>query len=159
MPPLRINVTRGQLEATMKLDLLCVMELRYSGDFHLTRPYGNEAGSGWGIGDGVVTGERLAGRSQWSNQPMRRGDGVMLPNARGVITTPEDAEVIFDLTGRTVFIDRDGEEVGRQLLTVLFESEHDRYAWLNNTVCVGDGMIDPVALTARIDVFNLTSEV
>ena len=30
----------------MKLDLLCGMELRYSRDFHLARPYGNEAGTG-----------------------------------------------------------------------------------------------------------------
>ena len=142
----------------MKLERLCVMELRYSGNFHLARPYGNEAGTGWGIGDGVVTGERLAGTSQWSNQPTRRGDGVMLPNARGIIATSDDAEVLFDLTGRTVFVERDGEEVGRQLLTVLFESEHDQYTWLNNTVCVGDGVIDPVALTARVDIFTLTSE-
>lgn len=143
----------------MRLDRLCRMELRYTSDFHLARPYGNEAGTGWGIGEGVVTGERLGGRAQWSNQPARRGDGVMLPNARGVIATPEDAEVIFDLTGRTVFIDRNGEQVGRQLLTVMFESENERYAWLNNTVCVGDGLIDPVALTARIEVFTLMSEV
>jgi hypothetical protein len=81
----------------------------------------------------------------------------MLPNARGIIATTDDTEVLFDLTGRTVFVERDGEEVGRQLLTVLFESEHDQYTWLNNTVCVGDGVIDPLALTARIDVFTLTS--
>jgi len=144
---------------TMRIDLLCRMDLRYSGNFHLVRPYGNESGTGWGIGEGVVTGERLSGTTQWSNQPARRGDGVMLPNARGVILTPDAAEVIFDLTGRTVFIERNGEEVGRQLLTVTFESENHQYAWLNNTVCVGDGLIDPVALTARIEVFTLTSEV
>ena len=143
----------------MRIDLLCRMDLRYSGNFHLVRPYGNESGTGWGIGEGVVTGERLSGTTQWSNQPARRGDGVMLPNARGVILTPDAAEVIFDLTGRTVFIERNGEEVGRQLLTVTFESENHQYAWLNNTVCVGDGLIDPVALTARIEVFTLTSEV
>jgi Protein of unknown function (DUF3237) len=142
----------------MKLDPLCRMELRYTGDFHLARPYGNEAGTGWGIGDGRIVGDRLAGLTQWSNQPARRGDGTMLPNARGVITTPDGAEVLFDLTGRTVFVERDGEEVGRQLLTVLFESEDLRYAWLNGTVCVGDGLIDPVAVTARIEVFTLTSE-
>ncbi len=28
----------------------------------------------------------------------------MLPAARGVITTPEGAEVMFELTGRTVFV-------------------------------------------------------
>jgi hypothetical protein len=143
----------------MKIDPLCRMELTYTGDFHLARPYGNEAGIGWGVGEGVVTGERLSGESQWSNQPARRGDGAMLPNARGIIATPDGAEVIFDLTGRTVFIERDGQEVGRQLLTVMFESADPRYAWLNNTVCVGDGVIDPVALTVQIEVFALISEV
>jgi Protein of unknown function (DUF3237) len=143
----------------MRIDPLCRMELAYAGDFHLARPYGNEGGVGWGVGNGVVTGERLGGTAQWSNQPSRRGDGVMLPNARGVIATPDGAEVIFDLTGRTVFVERDGQEVGRQLLTVMFESEDPRYAWLNNTVCVGDGVIDPVALTVQLQVFVLTSEV
>lgn len=143
----------------MRIDPLCRMELAYTSDFHLARPYGNEAGVGWGIGDGVVTGERLGGTVQWSNQPSRRGDGVMLPNARGVIATHDGAEVIFDLTGRTVFVERDGQELGRQLLTLMFESEHPRYAWLNNTVCVGDGVIDPVALTVQLEVFVLTSEV
>ena len=28
----------------------------------------------------------------------------MMPAARGVITTPEGAEVMFDLSGRTVFV-------------------------------------------------------
>lgn len=48
--------------------------------------------------------------------------------------------------------------VGRQLLTVMFESEDDRYTWLNNAVCVGDGLIDPIAFTARIEIFTLRSE-
>ena len=83
----------------------------------------------------------------------------MLPHARGVITTDDGAEVLFDLAGRTVFVDRAGEEVGRQLVMILFEAEDDRYAWLNNAVCVGDGILDPIALTASISVWLLTSEV
>jgi hypothetical protein len=146
------------VEIVMQLEQLCTFDLRYMGDFHLARPYGNEAGVGWGIGDGAVTGERLAGTAQWSNQPTRRGDGVMLPNARGVISTADGAEVFFDLTGRTVFVEREGREVGRQLLTVMLESEDNRYAWLNNSVCVGDGRIDPIALTSHISVFVCQSE-
>ncbi len=142
----------------MKLDALCTMDLRYAGDFHLSRPYGNESGIGWGIGDGTVTGERLAGTAQWSNQPARRGDGMMLPSARGVITTADDADVFFDLTGRTVFVEQSGHEVGRQLLTVLFESEHPHHRWLNNIFCVGEGVIDVVALTVAIDVYVVATE-
>ena len=142
----------------MRLEPLCAFDLHYTSDFHLARPYGNESGTGWGVGDGWVTGERLTGTAQWSNQPARRGDGAMLPNARGVVATDDGAEVVFDLTGRTVFVDRDGEEVGRQLLLVLLESEDGRYAWLNNAVCVGDGVISAEAMTMHLDVFECVSE-
>ena len=142
----------------MKLEALCTMELQYSGDFHLARPYGNESGSGWGIGSGRVTGERLSGQAQWSNQPRRRGDGVMLPNARGVISTGDGAEVLFDLTGRTVFLEVDGTTVGRQLLMTLFESEAADYAWLNNAVCMTEGVIDPEKLSTHFAVHLCTSD-
>jgi Protein of unknown function (DUF3237) len=137
----------------MQIELLCSMDWAYTDDFHLARPYGNESGLGWGIGTGTVTGARLGGAVQWSNQPLRRGDGSMLPNARGVITTPDGAEVFVDLTGRTVFVDQQGETVGRQLLMTLFESEDGRYAWLNNTVCMTEGVINPAALTAHFEVY------
>jgi Protein of unknown function (DUF3237) len=127
----------------MRLDPLCHMTLQYTGDYHLVRPYGNESGLGWGIGTGSVTGDRLTGELQWSNQPSRRGDGTMLPNARAVITTAEGAEVFCDLTGRTVFVEQGGETVGRQLLMTLFESEDERYSWLNKVVCMTEGVIDP----------------
>ncbi len=142
----------------MRLDELCTMDLRYRGPLHLARPYGHEAGLGWGVGDGSVSGQRLAGAVQWSNHPARRGDGVMLPDGRGVITTGDGAEVLFSVTGRTVVVERDGKPVGRLLLLVLFESEHERYAWLNNTVCVGEGVIDPVTHTIRVRVFSCESE-
>jgi Protein of unknown function (DUF3237) len=143
----------------MRLEPLCALDLHYTSAFHLARPYGNESGSGWGIGDGCVTGNQLAGTARWSNQPTRRGDGAMLPNARGVVVTDEGAEVLFDLTGRTVFVDRDGEEVGRQLLMVQFESEDDRYAWLNNAVCIGEGIISAETLTMHMEVYQCVSEI
>ena len=97
----------------MHVDRFCSMDLKYT-DFHMARPYGNESGLGWGSGDGTVAAEQLSGGAQWSNQPRRRGDGVMLPNVRGVITAHEGAEVFFDLTGRIDFVERDGEIFGRQ---------------------------------------------
>ena len=136
----------------MRLEQLCVMELHYVGDFHFVSPYDGEAGVGWGRGEGTATGERLSGTVQWSNHPAGRTDGTMLPNARGVITTPEGADVVFDLTGRTVFVEHDGEQVGRQLLMTIFEAEHESYRWLNNTVCITEGAIDPVRLTIRLEV-------
>lgn len=142
----------------MRLDPLCAFDLRYTGAFHLARPYGDDSGTGWGIGDGDVSGERLSGTARWSNHPMRRGDGTMLPHARGVLATADEAEVVFDLTGRTVFVDRDGQQIGRQLLLVLLESEDDRYAWLNDAVCVGEGVISAETMTMHLEVFRCVSE-
>lgn len=137
----------------MHLKQLCALDLRYDGDFHYVSPYPGESGKGWGIGDGTATG-RLQGTVKWSNQPVGRGDGVMLPNARGVIMTEDAAEVMFDLTGRTVFVKPpSGAPVGRQLLMTLFESEHESYTWLNNTVCVAEGKIEPERLVTHMEVW------
>jgi hypothetical protein len=142
----------------MRLESLCVLDLKYVGGVHLVRPYGNESGLAWGVGEGTVTGKRLSGKAQWSNHPRRRGDGAMLPNARGVITTGEGAEVLFDLTGRTVWVERGSETVGRQLLMTLFESADERYAWLNNTVCISEGVIVAETMVIHIEVNLCHSE-
>lgn len=142
----------------MRLEHLCAIDLKYVGGFHLVRPYGNESGLGWGVGEGTVTGERLNGKVQWSNHPRRRGDGTMLPNARGVITTGEGAEVLVDLSGRTVEVERGNETVGRQLLMTLFESADERYSWLNNTVCIAEGVLDTATLVIHLEVNLCGSE-
>ena len=133
----------------MRLERLCSIDLQYVGDVHLLRPYGNEAGLAYGGGDGTVAGDRLAGSVRWSNHPTRRGDGTMLPSARGAVTTADGGLVLFDMTGRTVFVDVDGGSVGRQLVMTLFESEDERYAWLNDTVCIAEGAIDPVRFVSH----------
>jgi hypothetical protein len=124
----------------MRLEHLCDLDLHYDTDFYLVRPYGNESGTGWGRGGGSVDGDRLRGDFAWSNHPRRRGDGMMLPGVRGVVTTADSAELILELTGRTSFTP-DG--VGHQMLFALFESEHPDYTWLNDVVCLAEGRIDP----------------
>lgn len=142
----------------MRLETLCALDLKYVGGVHLVRPYGNESGLAWGAGEGTVTGKRLGGKAHWSNHPRRRGDGAMLPNARGVITTGDGAEVLFDLTGRTVWVQRGSETVGRQLLMTLFESADEKYAWLNNAVCISEGVINPETGVIHIEVNLCESE-
>jgi hypothetical protein len=133
----------------MRLDPLCTVDLRYAGGFPLVRPYGNESGTGWGHGQGAVSGDIVSGSYAWSNHPRRRGDGSMLPDVRGVVTTADGAELMLELSGRTSFDDRG---VGHQLLFVLFEAEHPSYTWLNDVICVGDGRIGD-DLTSHIEVF------
>jgi len=35
----------------------------------------------------------------------------------------------------------------------LFETEHESYVWLNNTVCVTEGRIDPERLVTHMEVW------
>jgi hypothetical protein len=99
--------------------------------------YGGDEGIGYGEGRGTATG-RIDGDVVWSNFPRRRSDGQMLPNARGLITTSDGAAILFALRGRTIFGD-DG--LGRQNLVGWFESDDDRYRWLNDVVCIAEGVI------------------
>jgi hypothetical protein len=132
-----------QGEIAMQLDYLCEMELSYRAEplsqrhLVLVRPYGSEEGSAYGEGDGTVSGPALQGRVRWVNHPHRRSDGVMLPDAHGVIMTEDGAAILFTLQGRTVF----AQGQGQQLLTVLFETEAEAYRWLNTTVCLLEGLI------------------
>jgi hypothetical protein len=143
----------------MHLEHLCALHLQYEAGFHFVSPYKGDSGIGWGIGRGTASGERLQGTVRWSNHPSRRGDGVMLPCARGVVLTTDSAEVMFDLTGRTVFMDQpSGEKAGRQLLMTLFETENESYKWLNNTVCMTEGQIDPERLFMHMEVWLCHAE-
>lgn len=133
----------------MILEHLCEMELAYRGPFALVKPYGGEEGSGYGEGDGIVTGHRIAGKVSWVNHPRRRSDGRMLPDAGGIVQTDDGAKVMFRMQGRTVFrVNEKGEGKGGQLLWILFESDDERYLWLNDALCVIEGLID--AQTSRI---------
>src|SRR5215470_19219666 len=50
-------------------------------------------------GDGHVTGERLSGSVRWTNHPRRRADGTWLPDFHGVISTNDDAQILFSFSG------------------------------------------------------------
>ena len=132
--------------------------MAYTSDFYYVSPYDGQGGAGWGIGEGTATGERLHGVVRWSNHPNGRGDGAMMPGVRGVILAEDDAVVMFSFSGRTVFVERPEGTVGRQLLMALFESEAEPYRWLNNTVCIVEGRIDPARMVAQMEVYQCEPE-
>jgi hypothetical protein len=144
----------------MQLEYICDMELiyreeaLYAGKFLLMRPYGGEEGTGYGEGDGTVTGSRIQGSLRWVNHPHRRSDGTMIPDAHGVIVTHDNALIMFTLQGRTIF----AQEQGKQLLSVLFEAEVEAYRWLNTTFCVLEGLIDSEQLRMRARVYACQSD-
>lgn len=139
----------------MQLEYLCDMDLVYQeapglgAPFLLIRPYGGEEGTGYGEGDGMVTGPRLQGTVRWVNHPHRRSDGAMMPDAHGVIQTHDGATVMFSLQGRTFF----DAGIGKQVLLTLFEAENERYQWLNRALCVLEGVIDAERFAMRARVY------
>ena len=45
-----------------------------------------------------------------------------------------------------------------KLLMTLFESEDERYAWLNHKVCMTEGTADPRTLTVHLEVYTCESD-
>jgi Protein of unknown function (DUF3237) len=144
----------------MQLEFICDMELTYREEpltgekFLLVRPYGGEEGTAYGEGDGTVTGPKIQGTLRWVNHPHRRSDGIMLPDAHGIIVTHDNAVIMFTLQGRTVF--EQGQ--GKQLLSVGFEAEAESYRWLNTTFCVLEGIIDSQRFSMRARVYACRSD-
>ena len=101
-----------------------------------------------------MTGHRLQGHLRWVNHPLRRNDGIMLPDAHGIIVTKDHAVIMFTLQGRTFF----EEGFGKQLLSVLFEAEAEPYRWLNTCLCLLEGLIDSELLTMRARVYACRSD-
>jgi hypothetical protein len=114
----------------MRLEHVCDLELTYrreplyDGLLQLVAPYGTQEGSLYGEGGIVFRGARLSGEGRWANHARRRSDGVNLPDVHGVLRTGDGAFVLFAIQGRTLPA-ADGKR--RQLLTVWFEAEDDRY--------------------------------
>src|ERR1700687_81300 len=103
-------------------------------------PYGTQEASLYGEGDADFRGDRLNGTARCVNHARRRSDGVNLPALNGILRTDDGAFVIFAMEGRTQPA-QDGKR--RQLLSVLFEAEDERYQWLNSALCVLEGVIRP----------------
>jgi Protein of unknown function (DUF3237) len=142
----------------MRLEHLCDFELAYRSEVTLVRPYGSEAGSGYGEIEGTLTGEKLRGTFRGVNHPRRRGDGAMLPDAHGLIQTEDGCRVLFSLEGRTVWVDTPDGRAGRQLLLALFEAEAEAYRWLNDTVCILEGKISAQTGRMQARVYTCISE-
>lgn len=142
----------------MQLEPLFEMELDYEGGFFVMAPYGEREGSGYGDGRGRVAGDHLDGSLRWSNHPHRREDGVLVPDAHGVIETDDGARIIFHLTGYSSLIE--GFPNLRAIVSpATFETDDDRYRWLNDVIAVGEGVIDFETLRLRLRYYRCAEEV
>lgn len=141
----------------MQLAYLFEFELDYRGGFFVLTPYGEREGSGYGDGRGRVFGERLNGALRWSNHPHRREDGVLMPDAHGVIETDDGARVLFHLTGYSHPVE--GAPKLRKIVSpATFESDDERYRWLNDVVAVGEGVFNFETLQLRLRYYACIGE-
>lgn len=142
----------------MKLEPLLEIELGYEGGFFVMAPYGEQEGVGYGDGRGRVSGDRLNGSVRWSNHPHRREDGVLVPDAHGVIETDDGARVLFRLGGYSHPVP--GSPKLRSIVSpATFATDDDRYRWLNDVLAVGEGTIDFETLQLRLRYYECRNEV
>lgn len=143
----------------MRLEHVCDMELAYQGAFVLSQPYGSLEGVGFGMGAGIVSGDRLAGTVRWVNHPRRRSDGSMLLDAHAVITTEDGCDILCSWQGRAASPGASGQgRMGQQVLAALFEAEDARYHWLNQIVCVAEGRLHPETLRLQLRMYACLSD-
>ena len=124
----------------MRLEHLFDLDMRYEGEYVVVRPYGGQDGIGYAAGTGRATGPRVEGSVRFSNNPRVRGDGVLLPALDGAIATDDDARIVFSSTG----LGRKEEDHAgrfRAVLAMTLESDDERYAWLNESLCIGDATV------------------
>ena len=98
--------------------------MRYT-DGEWMHPFGTAEASGFGWGEGSVSGDVLHGSVRWANYPRRREDGVWTPDLRGVIRTEDGAGILISLHGQSV--QEDSSDVARRAILTRVEllSEDD----------------------------------
>jgi hypothetical protein len=125
----------------MRLDYLCEMQLILNESQAQARPVGGEEGVLFALGSGSVAGERLRGVVRCANHARRRGDGAMRPDVYGVITTDDNAAILFHMQGLTPWRPSPEGPKGDQISWISFETDAASYHWLNDLRCVLEGVV------------------
>lgn len=101
----------------------------------------------YGTMEGSLRGERLSGTLELTNLASRRTDGVNLPTLRGTLDTDDGARVWVELDGIATLRAEDQARVF--VTTFRFRTGDERYAWLNTTFGVLEGVLDTVGVGGR----------
>lgn len=98
----------------------------------------------YGTMEGALTGERLRGNLRLTNLAGRRADNVNLPTLRGVLTTQDGVSVWVEMDGVAML--RSTDQARLFVTAVRFRTGDERYAWLNTTLGVLEGILDSVGV-------------
>jgi hypothetical protein len=113
----------------------------------------------YGTMEGRLDGERLSGSLSLTNLAPRRADNVNLPTLRGVLVTDDGAAVWVELDGIATLREEDDARVF--VTSCRFRTGEERYAWLNTTLSVLEGVLGAVRVggTARGRLFECRATV
>jgi hypothetical protein len=125
----------------MKLQTLCDLELRYTSLESIDFGAGGQI---YGTMEGMVSGERLIGRIRLTNLAARRPDNVNLPALRGVLDSDDGAKLYVEMNGIATLRSSDNARVFATWVS--FRTSDSRYAWLNTSFAVLEGVLDQVGV-------------
>lgn len=128
----------------MNLSKLADFELRYTTFESLDYEPGGQL---YGVMEGRLSGDRLAGRLHLTNLAARRPDGVNLPTLRGLLTTDDGATVWMELDGVATLRPEDKARVF--VTRCVFRTGDERYRWVNTALGLIEGVLDQVAAGGR----------
>lgn len=125
----------------MSLKHLFDAELQYQRKMPaVTSPEGN-IGTRLGSGDGRFDGSRLRGTIRWDIYE-KQGRSQCETNIAGVIETDDGAQISFDSLGFGMVPDTSSPHRWSMVAALRFESEDQRYTWLNTFLALWEGEFD-----------------
>jgi hypothetical protein len=139
----------------MSLQHLFDAELQYRQDAEPIGVSDGRQGTLIGSGDGTVSGSKLAGSLRWTLFEIP-GELVCLMEPVAQIETTDGARIQLEARGyarRATVQDR----VWNVAATLRFESEDERYRWLDGALGVWEGEFDPELHRARYQAYVQTT--
>ncbi|MBW3571180.1 MAG: DUF3237 domain-containing protein [Gemmatimonadetes bacterium] len=120
------------------------VELRYTSLESLDYGAGGQI---YGTMEGTVEGEDVRGTLHLTNLAQRRPDNVNMPTLRGILATEDGASVYVQFDGIATL--RPSDEARVFVTSLRFRTGDARYAWLNSTFAVLEGVLDSVSVGGR----------
>src|SRR5918999_1490968 len=125
----------------MQLEELADVELTYTSIEVLDYAVGGQI---YGTMEGSLSGDRVAGSIRLTNLAARRPDNVNLPTLRGILETGDGAVVWVEIDGIAFLREADNARVF--VSSFRCRTGDERYAWLNTTFAILEGVLDKVAV-------------